>query len=192
MTTETKQDELVALKERADLMGIKYHPNISLEKLREKVNNALESKTNDSDESDDSDEENQDSKQDTKSVKETLAQSRIRLKKEQLKEIRVNVVCMNPIKKNFTGEYFSVSNGVLGTTTKFVQFNTPWHMPQILVDDIKSKTCSIYVKDKDAKGDWIERQKQIKEYVVEILPSLTQEGLDDLAKQQALNHSIDN
>ena len=33
-------DELTALKGRADLLGIKYHPSISLEKLRDKVNAA--------------------------------------------------------------------------------------------------------------------------------------------------------
>lgn len=34
-------DELTALKSRADLMGLTYHPSIGLEKLREKVNLAI-------------------------------------------------------------------------------------------------------------------------------------------------------
>jgi hypothetical protein len=34
-------DELTALKERADLMGIQYHPSIGLEKLRAKINEAI-------------------------------------------------------------------------------------------------------------------------------------------------------
>jgi hypothetical protein len=37
----TVADELTTLKERADLMGITYHPSIGLEKLRAKVNEAI-------------------------------------------------------------------------------------------------------------------------------------------------------
>ena len=36
-------DELTSLKQRADLLGLSYHPSIGLEKLREKVNAALSS-----------------------------------------------------------------------------------------------------------------------------------------------------
>ena len=35
--TFEESDELTLLKERADLMGIKYHPSIGVDKLREKV-----------------------------------------------------------------------------------------------------------------------------------------------------------
>ena len=35
-------DELTTLKARADLMGVTYHPNIGLEKLRAKVNATVE------------------------------------------------------------------------------------------------------------------------------------------------------
>ena len=35
------EDELTLLKERADMMGVKYHPSIGLEKLKEKVNEKL-------------------------------------------------------------------------------------------------------------------------------------------------------
>ena len=38
-------DELSALKTRADAMGISYHPSIGLEKLRAKVNGAIETTT---------------------------------------------------------------------------------------------------------------------------------------------------
>jgi hypothetical protein len=37
-------DELTSLKARADLMGITYHPSIGVDKLREKVQAALENK----------------------------------------------------------------------------------------------------------------------------------------------------
>ena len=36
-------DELTSLKQRADLLGLSYHPSIGLEKLRDKVNAALSS-----------------------------------------------------------------------------------------------------------------------------------------------------
>ena len=39
--TFEESDELTLLKERADLMGIKYHPSIGVDKLREKVNSVL-------------------------------------------------------------------------------------------------------------------------------------------------------
>ena len=41
-TQETpKVNELTLLKERADMMGIPYHPSIGLEKLKEKVDTVL-------------------------------------------------------------------------------------------------------------------------------------------------------
>lgn len=35
------QSELEALKARADLLGVTYHPSIGAEKLREKINAAM-------------------------------------------------------------------------------------------------------------------------------------------------------
>ena len=66
------QDERTALKARADLLGISYHPSIGLEKLREKVNKAMTS----------SQEEEGDEPAETH-IGETEGQRRKRLKKSK-------------------------------------------------------------------------------------------------------------
>ena len=42
MTEELQLDELELLKQRADDMGVKYHPSISLDKLKAKIAESLE------------------------------------------------------------------------------------------------------------------------------------------------------
>ena len=79
--TFEESDELTLLKERADLMGIKYHPSIGVDKLREKVNSVLVPKD------------------DPIPAKETTAQVRMREIKNANLLSRVRISSMDPNKK---------------------------------------------------------------------------------------------
>lgn len=170
-------DELAMLKARADLLGVQYHPSIGVEKLREKVSAAME----------DSEEvKKPDPKGDPESDR------RAKLQAEASKLVRIRVTCMNPAKREWEGEIFTVGNSVVGTFKKFVPFNADegWHVPQIMLDMIKSRECQIFTSEKDGRGNTIRKSKLIKEFAVEELPALTEDELKDLAQRQAMARSI--
>jgi hypothetical protein len=169
------KSELETLKERADKMGVKYHPNVGVETLRERVNAALAGETT------------EESKEAEKSSEEeTEGQRKQRMKKEALKLVRVRVTNMNPNKKEWEGEILTVSNAVLGTVKRFVQFNEEWHVEQIILNAMKERQCQIFQKARGPRGEQIVKPKLIKEFNIEILPPLTEKELKELAQRQAM------
>lgn len=170
-------DELSALKARADLLGISYHPSIGLDKLREKVNGALA--------------------EPVVAVVPVLAESegaeRFRLRQEATELIRIRVACMNPNKSEWEGEIFSVGNGLVGTHRKYVPFNAEegWHVPRIIYDFMVERQCQVFFTAKDSRGNKVRKGKLIKEFAIEVLPPLTGEELKELARRQAMSHSVE-
>jgi len=162
-------DELTALKARADLMGVKYHPSISLEKLKDKVNAAMAP-----------------TEEEAKEV--SLGSQRGELQKKANELVRIRVTCMNPAKKEWEGEIFTVGNSVVGTFKKYVPFNAEdgWHVPRIILDTIQERQCQIFHASKDSRGNSIRKSKLIKEFAVEILPPLTEKELKELAQRQLM------
>lgn len=177
----TPQDELAALKARADMLGISYHPSIGLEKLREKVNGILEGKT----------ETKQPEIVEDPAV-ETEGQRNARLKREQSALVRIRVTCMNPAKKEWEGEIFSIGNAVVGSFTKYVPFNTEdgWHVPKMMLQMIQDRQCQVFYTVTDSRGNKSRKGKLIKEFSVEVLPPLTAEELHDLAQRQAMSGTV--
>lgn len=188
----TPEMEMKMLKERADLMKINYAPNIGLETLRERVNAKLKSG------------EEEEEKKEVKAVasapvkqytvEELKRMSNNRLRKEAQKLVRVVVTCMNPDKREWHGEVFTVGNAVIGTIKKFVPFNNEegYHVPQAILTQIQNRKYQHFVK-KPIPGT---RQTKLiptmsREFNVQILPPLNKKELDELARKQALNHSID-
>jgi hypothetical protein len=166
-------DELSALKARADLLGVRYHPSISLEKLREKVNAAVAPTE-------------EEVKQDV------LVSGRGALQKKASELVRIRVTCMNPAKKEWEGEIFTVGNSAIGTFKKYVPFNADegWHVPRVIYQQLLNRQCQVFYASKDGKGNTIRRAKLIKEFAVEVLPKLTEEELKDLAQRQAMAKSV--
>lgn len=170
-------DELTTLKARADRLGISYHPSIGLEKLKEKVNTTVTAT-----------EVKVETPEVTVSAEESKEQRRKRKRLEANVLVRVRVTCMNPAKKEWEGELFTAGNSVVGSFTKYVPFNTDegWHVPQIILNQIQQRMCQIFVSSKDDRGNTVRRGKQIKEFNVEIMPSLSEEDLRNLAQRQAM------
>lgn len=169
--TFEEKDELTLLKERADLMGIKYHPSIGLEKLKEKVNEVLAPKTEEK--------------------PKTSGQLRMEKVKEANQLVRIRVTCMDPNRKGWKGDFFTSMNSVYGTIKKYVPFNVPWHVPTVLVKQIKRKQRQEFYEVTSKHGMKIKRSRMVPMFAVEILPDLTYDELKDLANQQAVNHSIE-
>lgn len=178
-TQATAQDELAALKARADMLGLTYHPSIGVEKLREKVNAALAPPAEEP--------------KVEEAAEESIAARNTRLKREASKLVRIRVTCMNPAKKEWEGEIFSIGNAVVGSFTKYVPFNTEdgWHVPEMIKQMIQDRQCQVFYTVSDSRGNKSRKGKLIKEFSVEVLPPLTAEELHDLAQRQAMSNSID-
>lgn len=177
-TQDLKQDELQTLKDRADKLGIKYHPSIGVEALRDRINEKLsgEKEPQDSNESSGSDE----------GEAETENQFRLRKRKEASELVRVQVTCMNPHKGEWEGEIFCAGNSVVGTYKKFVPFNVEWHVPRIIYNQIVAKQCQVFQTKRDERGRQIREGKLIKEYNVAVLPPLSEQELKELGQRQAM------
>lgn len=175
-------DELALLKQRADKMGISYHPSIGIAKLKEKIDAALEGKSTEDEPKTSS------SKTLTQAEKSKLARD------EALRLVRVIVNCMNPAKSLWEGEIFTVSNRYIGDVKKFVPFNNEagWHVPYCIYQQLLERQCQVFYTVVDKRtGMKTRKGKLIKEFNVVVLPDLTQDELDELARQQAVNNSID-
>lgn len=170
------QEELTALKERADLMGIKYSNNIGLETLRAKINEKLEDKQ----------------------IEVEGVQSKAALRKkvmdEQMKLVRIRLNVLNPAKRAWRGEVFTIANAVLGTVKKFVPYDPAfyengYHVPYCIYKMLLNKTF-LNITIKKVNGKEYPQTSFAKEFGIEVLPNLTREELDELAKEQAAGNRI--
>lgn len=189
-TPSVAPNERDALKTRAKQMGLKFAANIPTDKLREMVNEALIDGPKSAD--DETADGNVGESVAPTPKPETKGQMRARLRRDAGKLIRVRITCMDPNKKEHEGEIFSAGNSVVGSYTRFVPFNTEWHIPEILYKMIRDKQVQIFVNKKLPNGQTTRKGRIVKAYSVEVLPPLTQAELDKLARKQALANSVDN
>ncbi len=172
MSEELEVTELDALKQIADNMGLKYHPSISLEKLKDKVEKAREPVA-------------------TKTVEKlNKMDARKTHIAEATKLVRVRVVNMNPTRRESKGEYITVSNKMVGTIKRFVPFDVVWHVEEFIYKTLKNRKFRKSVDEPDGKGGKISKNLFIPEFSVEVLPQLTEQELKDLAADQAARGAI--
>lgn len=102
--------------------------------------------------------------------------------------VRIRLTCMNPNKKNWTGEIISAGSAKVGTFKKFIPFNSeePYHVPWILYQELKDRKCRIGTTVKLPNGMEVNRNKLINEFAIEILPPLTKQELEELKQRQAM------
>jgi hypothetical protein len=170
-------DELDLLKKRADTMGIKYHPSIGIDSLKAKIAEVI----------------SEPEKEQTPEPKEeTTAQIRARKRKAAMRLRRIRVTCMNPMKRGWPGELFTISNSVVGTIKRYVPFDTSdgWHVEDFLLKMIKDRKYAHYYEVKE-NGKKVKRMRLVPEFGIEELPALTQKELNELAKRQAATGAID-
>ena len=170
--------ELENLKSRAEKLGVKFHPSISAEKLREKI------KAHQADGEGEAGEVGPKAEDTT----ENPSLKKLRLKREALKLVRVRITCMNPAKKEWEGEIITVANNAVGTVKRYVPFNIEdgWHVEHILLEQLRERQCQIFVTDKDSRGNKIRKGKLIREFAIELLNPLTEEERAELAQRQAM------
>jgi len=172
-------EELNLLKERADRMGISYHPSIGVTSLKGKIAEHM-------------------GEEEEKAVivkpgkrKETIPERNQRLRKEANVLVRIRLTNMNPAKKAWPGEIVSVSNSAIGCIKKFIPFNADaYHIPQVLLSVLQEKMFQTFYTVTVA-GQKVKRSKLTKEFAIEILPFLTQDEMKELARKQAMNKPLE-
>lgn len=176
--TEVSVDELTLLKRRADQLGVSYSNNIGLETLKERVAKAMEG---------DKDKE-EPAKKEAPATENSAGPTRNELRKEAEKLIRIRYTNMNPLKKDVPGEFFTVANGIIGTIKKYVPYGAAsengWHVPNVIYKMMKRKTFTVTTTKRDEQGRPYQTRVERKEFAIEVLPPLTKEELEKLAKDQ--------
>ena len=179
-------NELDLLKARAKQMGINFHPSIGVKKLRNKVSAKQKGISSELEPEAATSETNQ--TMGLQAPAETRIQRANRLRKEASTLVRIRVSCMNPDKREWPGEVYTVSNSIVGTFKKFVPFNAEngWHVPWIIFQHMKERECQIFHTVRNDRGQKVRMGKLIKELNIEVLPDLTPEQLAKLAQRQAM------
>lgn len=128
----------------------------------------------------------------TANPNETKNQRRHRMVNEARRNRRVTIICQNPDKREWDGEVMSCGNSFVGQTKKFVPFNTdtPYHVPQILLDMILDRKCTVYKTVKDKYGAESQKQGLIKEFSVTFHDELTLDEHSDIVKIQQLEKGV--
>ena len=176
-------DELTLLKAQADTLGVEYSNNIGVESLKKRIAAKLNPET---EVFDDAPAEKGKAKVETK--EECAMRIRNELIKDETRLIRCRIANMNPAKGDLKGEIITVGNKYLGTIKKFVPFGEAgesYHLPKIMVDELKAREFNQVRTRKGDKGQTIIEQRLVKEYNIVELEPLTEKELAELARQQA-------
>lgn len=204
--TDSLPTELESLQSRATLMGIKFHPNSKEDSLRAKIQAVLEGQSSD-DVADDLDEVDPEDNgkpavssmpdlsklapgtlvPTQKVLMETPEQKAHRLRLQGTRLVRVFVHCNNPMKKEWQGEQFTVSNRNLGTLNRFVPFEVEWHVEAAILDMMRDRQyLGFNTRKVGAMKMEVKEPKFIKEFNIEVLEDLTPKELKDLTVKQAM------
>jgi len=199
------RSELEILQEQATALGISFRSNTGVDKLREKINAALNDEA-----AGDEDEDEEEQAAPSAIPKPSAEAGAAALKSEaaprpktegELRRdrrlaahrlIRCRITCHNPNKNDWDAEYFSIGNDEIGTIRRLVPFEVDWHVPEALLNFIKTKQYQHFytVNEQTPMGmQKVRRSKSVREFSIEILPQLSEDELESLRKQQAVNGS---
>lgn len=180
--------ELEVLKQRATLMNIKFSNNISVEKLREKIEAA---QAKDEPEVEEAGVNPLGAKQEAGVKKMTLGQ---KIRAEQTRLIRVRIQNLDPKKKDLPGEIITVANEYMGTVRKFVPFgevtDNGYHIPYCIYEFLKERKFINITTRKGKNGLPDIRATEAREFSIEVLPPLTEAELSQLAQAQIAAGSL--
>lgn len=176
-----------ALKQAAKLMGMTFHPSIGYDKLLAKYNEMVAAET---EEEDFTDEDGSDRRvvnvptdPEVGLREETPRETEFRVRKEMRKLVRVEVQCLDPLKKAWNGEICTVANDVF-TVRRMIPFNTEWHIEQCLADFLEERVYQYFVET-TVNGNKVQVPKTGKAFSVKYLDPLTPKQMGLLAIKQA-------
>ena len=104
--------------------------------------------------------------------------------KHATKLVRCIITCNNTVKASLPGEIFSVRNSLIPEQKKFISFNTPTHVPQMMLNMIKEKKYQHFTKKRLPNGQFTTEAKLLPEYNVQELPPLTEDEYMAIRQKQ--------
>lgn len=166
-------DEMTLLKQRAKQLGITFSNNISLEKLRERINEKLVGTV----------------EEDGEENVAVQPKTRQQIVAEQMRLVRVRLTNLDPKKANVPGEVFTVANEYVGAVRKFIPYGEVsedgYHVPYIIFKALKRRKFLNIVTRKDQRtGTNFVEHRMVPEFAIEVLPQLTPDELKALAAAQ--------
>ena len=179
-------DELSVLQQRCDILGIKYHPRAGVDKLRAKIEAHQAKNTEGLGEADIQKLQATNPKKPFLTHEEYMKETRQATKRNVNRLVRCRVSCMNPNKKEWEGEIFSVGSSRLGTFKKFVPFGHITHVPNIIYEHIKERQYTQFYNAKGPRGERIRKGRLTNEFAVETLDPLTPAELKELGQRQLM------
>jgi len=202
INTHVPSEELIALRKKADDLGVKYHHRAGVDKVQKAINAHTHAMAKQTLETSPEpavaaiptmDAAIQKEMPKPPPYKEPISEFEYKkmLQKEIGKSvgalIRVRIQCMNPAKKDWPGEIISTGSAKLGTFKKYIPFNSePYHIPNIIYNVLKDKKCSIFINAVSDRGHKTRKSKLINEYAIEILEPLSKQELNELSRKQSL------
>lgn len=99
------------------------------------------------------------------------------------KLIRCKITCHNGEKNSLGGEILSVGNAVIPEQRKFIAYNKPYHITQLMYNVLKEKTFTRY-KTVNTDKKKSSEPFQSPEYTIEVLPPLTNEEYETIRQRQ--------
>lgn len=176
---ELEQQEVEQIRAQLKMMNVKFHHNANLETLKKLLADSLVK---------------DEPKEPSKTSQRKTAQQ---IKREAMQLVRCKIICHDPQKKSREGEFITVGNSVIGTFRVFVPYNgerdVEWHIPRIVIDILKRKTCikSVRETDKNHQHSSLDDVRVGKAFDIVELPPLSEEELKALAEEQrAMGYSI--
>lgn len=168
---------ITSLKKKADLLGIAYKSNVSVATLQKAIQDKMEGT-------------GVGESTHTAPVNGSQAQSSEgpdveALIKEAHKLVRVIVTPIDQTKAtNLESELISAGNSIIGTVTRLVPFGVEWHVEQIILNALREKKFTQFIKKKSQYGVDTNTTRYVPAYSITELPALTQQELDALATAQ--------
>jgi len=182
-SSEISEDQqLEILKNEATNYGLKFHPNIGLETLRERINLFLLELDKETDKPDVEIEHNEKRLKDIVQSKDANTKAR----EEALSLVRLRVTAMDPSKKEYTGEIFCAGNSIVGTVKKFVPFATDWHVPKIIFNMIEQRKFQTFSEVAMPGGGKVKRGRLVPAYAIDVLDPLTEDEIKELKQRQLM------
>lgn len=194
VTAAEKLAELEALRAQAQLLGIPFHTNTGAKRLSELIAEHQAPNDEPTDDTDGGNESEAPTPTTTQAAAPLTAGERAQeVRKQALKLVRVIVTPNDPNKRDYDGDFFSGGNSLIGTHTRYVPYNNEngWHVEQIILDIIRSKKITRFVKVKTAGGVEVREARYSPAYAIQVLPDLTKEELAALGASQRARQAID-
>ena len=173
-------DHLALIKQKADTVGVAYTAEDTVDSIRAKINAKLNDEPKPK--------ENSDGAASGSSAPKTKQELRQEAILDATRLIRVRITNMDPRKADLPGEFFTVSNGVVGTIQRYIPYSEQedgWHIENMLLEMLKEKQFYQLRPRKGPNGTVLPDGRWVKEFAIEILEPLTPEELRVLANKQA-------